>query len=510
VGSALNPVFVNQALGIITLIDFGSFSAPTITDIDGDKDYDVIVLNDMGNLTLFENVGTRTAPIFVQNASNVFSTVKLGNKSRMSLSAVDIDGDMDVDFVVGKLPEPMPMTGGYWGTFQYFENIGTKSTPKFKEMTGSSADPFSGIKWSSCCMRRSAKQAFVDFDRDGDVDLFITGGYGAIHYYENIGNVTHAMFEKVAQHPLVKFDLGGMIAFTLVDIDNDEDFDVVAANFRGPLFTVEPNSCYLAGTCNGRGECQYSNSGQGGSYCQCFAGVASGSQCEQCPAGKIEVLFKGGRALSNPQALECRSCGAGRWSNVSGNLNGTCDSCTPGRFSSIFGADSESLCLLCPRGFSSYTDTESESGAVICLDCNSGLYQNELGQVKCKSCVLGFYQDAIGHTTCFDCPKGYFNKAQESSGCNAVPPGFYHFNSTSKKCDPGHFCEGEAANQTACLPGFYAPKEGSIACIECAPGTYADTFATKTCKECDTDAYQPESNATKCIPVQKGDRKSVV
>ena len=64
--------------------------------------------------------------------------------------------------------------------------------------------------------------AWADYDNDGDLDLFATGG----KLYENNGDGT---FSKILLGPIISD--GGGIAGTWGDYDNDGDIDLLVASF---------------------------------------------------------------------------------------------------------------------------------------------------------------------------------------------------------------------------------------------------------------------------------------
>jgi hypothetical protein len=241
--------------------------------------------------------------------------------------------------------------------------------------------------------------------------------------------------------------------------DNGTSFDLTCKFCPANYFIVDDSD-----------DADYHNSGGDCIPCQNGTFSASGERyCGTCPAGTH--MFKTsnektecrnclqGRKAEEEGAKECEKCAVGEYQEEKGKPY--CLPCIPGTFENDTGSKT---CKVCGKG--QHQDKSGNEtcldckvgrymkgvGAVNCLDCNSGLYQNERGQVTCKPCNVGLYQDATGNTTCRDCPKGFFNQAQKSTGCNAVPPGFYNLNGTSKKCDRGYFCKGEAANQTACVP----------------------------------------------------------
>jgi hypothetical protein len=77
-------------------IDVGRRSAPALTDIDRDGDLDLLVGSDDRGVVLFRNVGTKTAPRFVEDAA-----FKVDVPPLASPSFGDLDGDGVLEMVVG-------------------------------------------------------------------------------------------------------------------------------------------------------------------------------------------------------------------------------------------------------------------------------------------------------------------------------------------------------------------------------------------------------------------------
>jgi hypothetical protein len=118
VGAPSAPAFAAPLVNPFGLTDVGSHSTPTFADLDGDGDFDLLVGKNLGDLTYFENVGTPGSPAFAPALVNPFG---LGNVGAFSAPVfADLDGDGDLDVVVGKLD----------GTSTYFEN--TTPPPLFE------------------------------------------------------------------------------------------------------------------------------------------------------------------------------------------------------------------------------------------------------------------------------------------------------------------------------------------------------------------------------------------
>ncbi|MBD0362591.1 MAG: VCBS repeat-containing protein, partial [Coleofasciculus sp. C3-bin4] len=89
------------------------YSYSTFGDIDGDGDLDLFIGSSDGTIKYYKNTGSVSSPRFVvqTGAANPFNGVDVGSYSTPSL--VDIDGDGDLDALIGKFD----------GTIDYYKNI---------------------------------------------------------------------------------------------------------------------------------------------------------------------------------------------------------------------------------------------------------------------------------------------------------------------------------------------------------------------------------------------------
>jgi Ca2+-binding RTX toxin-like protein len=127
----------------------------------------------------------------------------------------DIDADGDLDFVIGYLD----------GRIQTIRNDGDTST----DVTGTEADPFArfaGQNWTV--------PTFADIDGDGDMDAVIGTASGVLRV---LRNDRAAGFVELtgADNPLGAVNVGFASAPAFVDLDKDGDLDAVVGTEDGDL-----------------------------------------------------------------------------------------------------------------------------------------------------------------------------------------------------------------------------------------------------------------------------------
>jgi hypothetical protein len=156
-GTAREPRFT----GPDTLLQLtrGSHATPALADLDGDGDLDLVAGESSGELNLWRNDGTPSAPRLVP-VTDTLAGLDAGRRSRPA--AVDLDADGDLDLVVGSES----------GAAAILWNLG-----------GMEFAPDS----RTIALPATAAPVFADLDRDGDMDLLAGEIAGGLRYYENAG-----------------------------------------------------------------------------------------------------------------------------------------------------------------------------------------------------------------------------------------------------------------------------------------------------------------------------------
>ena len=207
--------------------DVGSESTPSFGDFDGDGDFDLIAGEGNGNFNYFENTGTISVPVFTQRTggSNPMNGYDVGDRSTPAVIDIDNDGDYDI------------FAGETSGNFNYFENTGSSTSPVFTERTGAS-NPLNGFNVGGTGIGAGlSSPKFADLDDDGDYDMMSGRGVGSYYYYENTGSASSPSFTQRtgAANPMNGFDVGYTARPTFVDVDRDGDWDIFAGEYDGNI-----------------------------------------------------------------------------------------------------------------------------------------------------------------------------------------------------------------------------------------------------------------------------------
>jgi hypothetical protein len=111
----------------------------------------------------------------------------------------------------------------------------------FTAQTGTN-NPFDGVD-----VGIESKPTFSDIDNDGDFDAFIGEGYGNIRYYQNTGTISAPIFtvQTGTNNPFDGVVVGVYAAPTLIDIDNDGDFDAFIGERYGTIMYYKNTSPVL-------------------------------------------------------------------------------------------------------------------------------------------------------------------------------------------------------------------------------------------------------------------------
>ena len=193
VGTSALPKFEFRKKNFLVdeMFDFGSNTIPTFADVDGDGLLDIVVgvgfaykINGdvEGSLVLLKNIGTKTNPKFKLIDDNWLNFKQFVNNSYFFAPTFgDIDGDGDKDLFVGDNQ----------GKLFFVENKGGVNSP----MSFDKNTILANYEYQTLDAGQNAVPQVVDLNRDGLQDLLLGESYGILYYYQNIGTKTSPKFE---------------------------------------------------------------------------------------------------------------------------------------------------------------------------------------------------------------------------------------------------------------------------------------------------------------------------
>lgn len=199
---------------------------PSLSDIDNDGDFDLLLVSDYGLTKLFRNDNGTFNQIVSDTLIDQFG---------MGSAIADIDNDGDMDWYVTSIAEreydgeEKNPTAGYRGNTLYLND----SDGNFSNASSSRKVADGGWGWGAC---------IADFNNDGLPDIYHVNGWGQngrifAMYQEDesrlfINNGDNT-FKNMASISGVDDENQGR-GLSCNDIDNDGDIDIVISNNQGP------------------------------------------------------------------------------------------------------------------------------------------------------------------------------------------------------------------------------------------------------------------------------------
>jgi hypothetical protein len=210
----------------LSLFGLSSIS-PTLGDLDGDGDLDMIVGGGDGYLHLVKNNGTATQPNFAFSVPNYMDINTIGSNAAPTLADINDDGLLDL--VIGERT----------GILSYFENEGTASNAQFT--SSPTIDSFGQIDISFyCCTGFSVPRILDNEAAFGPGKFILVGSSEKDMEVYRIPNDLEADFVRVDSIPLNS----GKLAPIVVDIDDDGIFEILSGTGEGGLKMLDRDGNY--------------------------------------------------------------------------------------------------------------------------------------------------------------------------------------------------------------------------------------------------------------------------
>lgn len=234
VGTLANPSFdlVDRNYADLPSTGLKHALAPAFGDLDGDGDQDMMLGDSAGNLHYFQNTAPINDPAVFQLATSLYEdadNVAIDIGKFASPTFYDLDADGDLDLIIGEQS----------GNFNYYQNVGSTSSPSFKLMT----DVLGNVEVNEWWNNQGFSQPQF-FEHNGQTMLISGSVSGRISLFDDIdGNLTGTF--NLVDSALFDLDIGGRSKVAWKDINNDGQQELVLGNARGGLTFFrggEPNS----------------------------------------------------------------------------------------------------------------------------------------------------------------------------------------------------------------------------------------------------------------------------
>jgi hypothetical protein len=201
------------------------YNAPAPVDLDGDGDLDFLMgviggaYNPLSTSAANFLYWERLAPErFELRTKRFLDGIDVGNESIVAV--VDLDGDSDFDLVVGNKVNPRTAVSAQ---LHFYRNEGAPAAPRFR---------YAGILVESDAFHLAP--AFGDLDGDGDPDLLLGTWNQSIEFHRNIGTAAVPRFIRDTS-VVIRLDRVSNATPALADVDGDGDLDLFVGEANGEI-----------------------------------------------------------------------------------------------------------------------------------------------------------------------------------------------------------------------------------------------------------------------------------
>ena len=204
--------FHHRTSRFLSTLDFGAESVPIVVDLDGDGDPDLLVGN---KIEQHDTQNGKLSRLINEGSAGtprfrMDGELDVGGGYHLTPAFGDLDGDGRLDAILGTWEDELRL---------YRNTAGDGSIEL--ELVDSA--------FVTLTRGRNATPTLGDVDGDGDLDLFVGESSGTLNFYENVGSTTEPQL-RLVDDEFGGFDVGRRSVPVLHDLDGDGDLDLIVGS----------------------------------------------------------------------------------------------------------------------------------------------------------------------------------------------------------------------------------------------------------------------------------------